>query len=487
MYREFGIIVSILATLHIALQAPMRTPDNRYMAVTVCRGGRRTIACPELELLHVFTAFYGKMSGHDCDSPVSSTRTQIPTCSSKNAAQIIRGECHGQQSCDLYGEDSLYDDPCPGVLKYLFVSYTCQGKSNVLGQLRSIEETIAKMPTEMTPIGQLAAPRVFEPKQEPDIKTLAVCSGKTGNIVCPDLKIIRVHGAFYGKQTERDCLGRLTRDSIPTCFAPYAISTVRDTCQGQQSCDLYTEPGLYGRSTCGKKEDKYLSVSYSCVGHSKVQEQLQFIKERAKQGWPITNPPAWTPSAYNTPQQSNLYGQQPQAQYQQQAASRSNLFNTYPYNRNILRPQSTLYQQPASRQMMPQQIPYQLAPAQYNPSMNQQFNGYNPFAQSPSCDMCNGDCNDWSCYGCGGCQTPQAVQQTYMYPYQRQDAAFHDGFIGHEMALSGMVLWPVPKLPKALRKLNHPKARSQTYEEEADDTASGSGSGDDEDDEDDTR
>ncbi len=55
------------------------------------------------------------------------------------------------------------------------------------------------------------------------------------------------------------------------------------------------------------------------------------------------------------------------------------------------------------------------------------------------------------------------------------------------MALSGMVMWPVPKLPKALRKLNPPKARSQTYEEEADDVASGSGSGDDEDDEDDTR
>jgi len=80
------------------------------------------------------------------------------------------------------------------------------------------------------------------------------------------------------------------------------------------------------------------------------------------------------------------------------------------------------------------------------------------------------------------------VQQTYMYPYQRQDAAFHDSFAGHEMALSGMVLWPVPKMPRALKKLNPPKTRSETYEEEADDEmASGDGSGDDEDDEDDTR
>lgn len=52
------------------------------------------------------------------------------------------------------------------------------------------------------------------------------------------------------------------------------------------------------------------------------------------------------------------------------------------------------------------------------------------------------------------------------------------------MALSGMVLWPVPKLPKEMRKRNPPKTRSETYEEEADDA---SGSGDDEDDEDDER
>ena len=52
------------------------------------------------------------------------------------------------------------------------------------------------------------------------------------------------------------------------------------------------------------------------------------------------------------------------------------------------------------------------------------------------------------------------------------------------MALSGMVLWPVPKMPKSLKKLNPPKTRSETYEEEAEDTSSGEGSGDDEDDDD---
>ena len=79
------------------------------------------------------------MSGQDCDEPMVSPRSQIPTCSSKNAGQIIRDECHGQQSCDLYADDSMYDNPCPDVLKYLFVSYTCQGKADILGKLRSMQ------------------------------------------------------------------------------------------------------------------------------------------------------------------------------------------------------------------------------------------------------------------------------------------------------------------------------------------------------------
>ena len=93
----------------------------------------RSIACPNLQLLHIYNAFYGKLSGHDCQSPVTELRDQIPTCFSRNAPDIIRQSCQGQQSCDLYAEDSLYDNPCPTVTKYLFVSFSCQGKS-ILGE-----------------------------------------------------------------------------------------------------------------------------------------------------------------------------------------------------------------------------------------------------------------------------------------------------------------------------------------------------------------
>ena len=126
--------------------------------------------------------------------------------------------------------------------------------------------------------------------------------------------------------------------------------------------------------------------------------------------WPAMNTAQYAPSAYP---QYNAYTQQ----WYQQARARSMAPKPaarYPY---YPKPNPSIYQRPAARQMQPA---YQ--PAQYNPAMNQQFNSFNAFTTSPSCDMCNGDCNNWACFGCGGCETPQAVQQTFTYPYQRQDA-----------------------------------------------------------------
>ena len=108
-------------------------------SITVCRGQMRSIACPNLELIHIFNAFYGKLNGQDCDTPVGSQkRDNIPTCIARNSPGIIKDMCHGQQSCDLYAEDALYEDPCPGATKYLFVSFTCQGKSQLKQKLQEL-------------------------------------------------------------------------------------------------------------------------------------------------------------------------------------------------------------------------------------------------------------------------------------------------------------------------------------------------------------
>jgi len=102
-----------------------------------------------------------------------------------------------------------------------------------------------------------------------------------------------------------------------------------------------------------------------------------------------------------------------------------------------------------------------------------------------TCEQCNGDCKNYLCYGCGGCQEPPPEKQTYYYPYQRQDAAYHDAFRGNEMALSGLVMWPVPKVPKSWHIFGE-KKRSKVEKEDTnkDDDDSDDDSDDDDDDDD---
>ena len=128
----------------------------------------RSIACPNLQLLHIFNAFYGKLSGHDCQDPVTQLRDQIPTCFSQDAPKIIREACQGQQSCDLYAEDNLYQNPCPTVKKYLFVSFTCQGKSELPEKLRMFQQL---HPLKLGPILQPRQPILESQEDQRQIPT----------------------------------------------------------------------------------------------------------------------------------------------------------------------------------------------------------------------------------------------------------------------------------------------------------------------------
>ena len=105
-----------------------------------------------------------------------------------------------------------------------------------------------------------------------------VCSGQTGNIFCPSLKLLHIRSAVYGKQEGRNCDEKVPRDSIPSCSSQDAARVVKDICDGQQSCDLFSEPELYGRSLCDAKAQKYLQVEYTCDGHSDL--SLQLSKKR---------------------------------------------------------------------------------------------------------------------------------------------------------------------------------------------------------------
>jgi len=112
----------------------------------------------------------------------------------------------------------------------------------------------------------------------PAENTATVCTGQSKNIFCPALQLLKVKSAYYGKQAHRDCSGQYTADPAPTCYARDTLQAVKEMCDGQQSCDLYAEPDLYGQSNCAPDTQKYLQVVYFCDGHSDLTKQLNPCK-----------------------------------------------------------------------------------------------------------------------------------------------------------------------------------------------------------------
>jgi hypothetical protein len=88
----------------------------------ICERAKRTIACPAGSSITILSASYGRSGRSVCPGSVRTLR-----CSSKVALPRVKGRCDGRQSCELFASNSVYGDPCRGTVKYLDISYSCQG------------------------------------------------------------------------------------------------------------------------------------------------------------------------------------------------------------------------------------------------------------------------------------------------------------------------------------------------------------------------
>ena len=92
--------------------------------VKVCNGEKRTISCNH-ETMKIMNAFFGKEVGKDCRGDLG-YRDDIPQCKNPRALDSVRFLCENRKSCELAGESAFFgDDACPGVNKYLVVTYSC--------------------------------------------------------------------------------------------------------------------------------------------------------------------------------------------------------------------------------------------------------------------------------------------------------------------------------------------------------------------------
>ena len=96
----------------------------------ICGQERGTIDCgPDLHIMHVKSANYGRTSSKYCQNGPSAAR-RLTSCYSPqpNTLRTVRKFCEGRQRCSLEAKNSLYGgDPCWGTNKYLEIHFQCSG------------------------------------------------------------------------------------------------------------------------------------------------------------------------------------------------------------------------------------------------------------------------------------------------------------------------------------------------------------------------
>ena len=76
-----------------------------------------TIRCGSNEVINVKEAWYGR-NGTDCSTDPD------------KSLQIIKDRCQLKTSCNIMPTNTVFGDPCHGVVKKLYLSYQCdQGKN----------------------------------------------------------------------------------------------------------------------------------------------------------------------------------------------------------------------------------------------------------------------------------------------------------------------------------------------------------------------
>jgi len=85
--------------------------------------GQKNLNCPAGQQIAVSSAFYGRRSKTVCGS------NNNINCVAGNSQQKLKSLCNGKQSCAINPSNTVFGDPCRGVVKYVEVTYECKAGS----------------------------------------------------------------------------------------------------------------------------------------------------------------------------------------------------------------------------------------------------------------------------------------------------------------------------------------------------------------------
>ncbi|XP_053242571.1 protein eva-1 homolog C isoform X4 [Podarcis raffonei] len=149
-------------------------------------------------------------------------------CVASTTLQKVLDECQDLRACQLLVNSRVFGpDLCPGITKYLLVSFKCK-------------------PTEY--------------------KTRLVCENEELKLHCKESKFLNIYSASYGRAAHKKdtCATETGRFPQFDCFSYSALAVLSKMCYGKQRCKIFANNHNFGRP-CLPGVKKYLNVSYACV------------------------------------------------------------------------------------------------------------------------------------------------------------------------------------------------------------------------------
>ncbi|KAG8590887.1 hypothetical protein GDO81_006953 [Engystomops pustulosus] len=198
--------------------------------MSACDGEHLTLQCPRHSTISIQSAFYGRPSHSPPMCAVLSEEAMDSPqhkCLAKTALQKVLDECQNLRSCQLLVNSRVFGvDPCPGVTKYLMVSYKCK-------------------PTEY--------------------KSTSVCENHELKLHCKEPKLLNIYSAVYGSlaNEKNPCSNNLDRGTPYDCVSYSALNMLARRCYGKQRCRMVVHDKHFG-SPCLPGVMKYLTVNYTC-------------------------------------------------------------------------------------------------------------------------------------------------------------------------------------------------------------------------------
>ncbi|CAL8394646.1 unnamed protein product [Gadus morhua 'NCC'] len=190
-------------------------------SVITCENGMQRLSCDE-GVISVLKVAYGRTDRQTCSEGRPPAQLANTACSQKGALEALASSCNGRKVCEV-DKRIFGGDPCYGTYKYTQTTYTCLTANHVVA-----------------------------------------CELSTAELICEQEEVIKVIGAFYGRNDRTTCIYGRPNKQIEkvTCSSTTATSTVAKSCDGKRRCTVYALNSKFGDPCYGTF--KYLELAYTC-------------------------------------------------------------------------------------------------------------------------------------------------------------------------------------------------------------------------------